>query len=385
MNRKLRMGMLGGGEGAFIGAIHRFVAQADGQIELVCGAFSSDSAKSLTSGRKLYLADNRIYPSYKEMIEQEAKLPADERMDFLSIVTPNHMHFEPAMLALDKGFHVLIEKPITLSLHEAEQLQAKLEETGLLLALAHTYTGYPMVKEAKSIIENGVLGKIRKVFVNYHQGWLSTLLEEEGNKQAAWRTDPSKSGICGAMGDIGVHAFNLAEYISGLQVSHISAQLNTVVDGRRLDDDGMVMLKFGNGASGILTACQVAAGEENNLSIKIYGEKGGLEWHQMEPNTLLLKFADKPMQVLRAGQAYLSPVATQNSRTPAGHPEGYLEAFGNIYLNFAAVISSRLNHADQKISKPEFEGIDAGLRGMLFIEKVVESHYSELKWIRLST
>ncbi|MGE0930427.1 Gfo/Idh/MocA family protein [Peijinzhouia sedimentorum] len=383
MNRKLRMGMLGGGEGAFIGAIHRFAAQADGQIELVCGAFSSDPAKSLQSGRKLHLMDNRIYPSYREMIVQESKLPEDERMDFLSIVTPNHMHFEPAMLALDKGFHVLIEKPITLSLHEAEQLQAKLEETGLLLALAHTYTGYPMVKEAKSIIGNGVLGKIRKVFVNYHQGWLSTLLEEEGNKQAAWRTDPGKSGICGAMGDIGVHAFNLAEYISGLKVSHISAQLNTVVDGRRLDDDGMVMLKFGNGASGILTACQVAAGEENNLSIKIYGEKGGLEWHQMEPNTLLLKFADKPMQVLRAGQTYLSPAATQNSRTPAGHPEGYLEAFGNIYLNFAAVISSRLNHADQKISKPEFEGIDAGLRGMLFIEKVVESHYSELKWIRL--
>jgi predicted dehydrogenase len=384
MNRKLRMGMLGGGEGAFIGAIHRFAAQADGQIELVCGAFSSDPTKSLNSGRKLHLMDNRIYPSYQEMIEQEAKLPADERMDFLSIVTPNHVHFEPAMMALDKGFHVLIEKPITLSLNEAEQLNAKLEETGLLLALAHTYTGYQMVKEAKSIVENGVLGKITKVFVNYHQGWLSTLLEEEGNKQAAWRTDPSKSGICGAMGDIGVHAFNLAEYISGLQVSHISAQLNTVVDGRRLDDDGMVMLKFGEGASGMLTACQVAAGEENNLSIKIYGEKGGLEWHQMEPNTLLLKFADKPMQVLRAGQAYLSPAASQNSRTPAGHPEGYLEAFGNIYLNFAAAISSRLGQAESRIDQPEFEGIEAGLRGMFFIEKVVESHFSELKWIRLS-
>jgi len=383
MKRKLRMGMLGGGEGAFIGAIHRFAAQADGQIELVCGAFSSDPVKSVKSGRMLYLPADRIYPSYQEMIEQESKLPIDERMDFISIVTPNHIHFEPAIMALDYGFHVLIEKPITISLNEAQQLQSKLAETGLQLALAHTYTGYPMVKEARRLVEEGVLGKIRKVFVNYHQGWLSTLLEEEGNKQAVWRTDPSKSGICGAMGDIGVHAFNLAEYITGLEVSHISAQLNTVVDGRRLDDDGMVMLKFGAGASGMLTACQVATGEENNLSIKVYGEKGGLEWHQMEPNTLLLKFQDKPMQVLRAGQSYLSAEAQQNSRTPAGHPEGYLEAFGNIYLNFAAAISSRLAQVESKLSKPEFESIEAGVRGMLFIEKVVESHNSELKWIRL--
>ncbi len=384
MNRKLRMGMLGGGDGAFIGAIHRFAAQADGYIELVCGAFSADPAKSLNSGRKLHLPADRIYPNYQEMIEQESKLPSDQRMDFISIVTPNHMHFEPAMLALHMGFHVFIEKPITMSLHEAKQLQSKTEESGLLLAIAHTYTGYPLVKEAKNIIQNGVLGKIRKVFVNYHQGWLSTLLEEEGNKQAAWRTDPSKSGICGAMGDIGVHAFNLAEYITGLEVSHISAQLNIMVEGRKLDDDGMVMLKFGDQASGILTACQVAVGEENNLSIKVYGEKAGLEWHQMEPNSLLLKFANKPMQVLRAGQSYLSAQAIQNSRTPAGHPEGYLEAFGNLYMNFAAVISSRFQQTESKLSTPEFQGIKAGLRGMLFIEKVVESHKSDIKWISLS-
>jgi len=212
----------------------------------------------------------------------------------------------------------------------------------------------------------------------------STLLEEEGNKQAAWRTDPSKSGICGAMGDIGVHAFNLAEYITGLEVSHISAQLNIMVEGRKLDDDGMVMLKFGDQASGILTACQVAVGEENNLSIKVYGEKAGLEWHQMEPNSLLLKFANKPMQVLRAGQSYLSAQAIQNSRTPAGHPEWYLEAFGNLYMNFAAVISSRFQQTESKLSTPEFQGIKAGLRGMLFIEKVVESHKSDIKWISLS-
>lgn len=380
MKRKLRMGMIGGGKDAFIGAIHRIAANMDGQIELVCGALSINPEIAKDSGRALFLPEERIYTTYEEMLENESRLPEWERMDFVSIVTPNFAHYAPAVMALEKGFHVVIEKPITLSLQEALSLQQKLQETGLLLCLTHTYTGYPMVKQAREIVGKGFLGRIRKVFVEYRQGWLSRLSEREGNLGAAWRTDPKKGGKSAVMGDIGTHAFNLAEYITGLEVTRLCADLNTVVEGRQSDDDGSVFLKFDNGASGVLMATQVAAGEENNLVIKVYGENGGLEWHQQEPNTLFLKWLDKPAEILRAGSSYLSEIAKNNCRTPGGHPEGYLEAFGNIYRNFALALSARMNGNSIEDHLINFPSIKEGIRGMAFIENVVRSGMSNEKW-----
>jgi predicted dehydrogenase len=382
MKRKLRMGMVGGGKDAFIGAIHRIAANADGQIELVCGALSINKEIAIDSGRSLFLKEDRIYTTYEEMIEKESALPEGERMDFVTIVTPNFAHFAPAMLALEKGFHVVIEKPITLTLEQAKELKQKVEETGRILALTHTYTGYPIVKHAKDLVKNGALGTIRKIYVSYHQGWLSKLSEREGNAQAAWRTDPKRSGKAGAMGDIGTHAFNLAEYITGLEVTELSAALNIVVQGRALDDDGAVFLKFNNGATGVLTASQITAGEENNLSIKVYGEHGGLEWHQQEPNTLLVKWLDKPTEVVRVGMGYVSAIAKHNSRTPGGHPEGYLEAFGNIYRNFALTLGAQLGGEPVDQSLVEFPSVNEGIRGMAFIENVVRSNESNEKWVK---
>lgn len=380
MNRKLRMGMIGGGKDAFIGAIHRIAANEDGLIELVCGALSINKDIAIDSGKSLFLQDKRIYTTWEEMLEKESSLPASEKIDFVSIVTPNFAHFAPAMAALDKGINVVIEKPITVSLDEAKQLKKKVQETGLVLCLTHTYTGYPMVKEAKHLVKSGVLGKIRKVYVSYHQGWLSRLSEREGNAQAAWRTDPKKSGKSGVMGDIGTHAFNLSEYITGLQVTDVCANLNIVVQGRALDDDGAVLLKYNNGATGVLTATQIAAGEENNLSIKVYGENGGLEWHQQEPNTLYLRHLDKPTEVLRAGTGFVSAVAKHNSRTPGGHPEGYLEAFGNIYRNFALTLAAKLDKSNVDAALVDFPSVEEGIRGMAFIDTVVKSNDSKEKW-----
>jgi predicted dehydrogenase len=381
MKRKLRMGMVGGGKDAFIGAIHRIAANSDGLIELVCGALSINKDIAVDSGRSLFLPEQRIYLTYDEMIEKEAALPENERMDFVTIVTPNFAHFAPAKMALEKGFHVVIEKPITFTLDEAKELKSIVEKTGKILALTHTYTGYPIVKHAKELVRQGAFGKIRKIYVQYHQGWLSKLSEREGNAQAAWRTDPKRSGKAGAMGDIGTHAFNLAEYITGLKVTEVCAALNIVVDGRLLDDDGGVFLKFDNGATGVLTATQIAAGEENNLAIKIYGEEGGLEWQQQEPNTLLVKWLNKPTEVVRAGMGYVSPIAKHNSRTPGGHPEGYLEAFGNIYRNFALTLSARLNGETVDNSLVEFPSVEDGIRGMAFIDTVVKSNTSNEKWV----
>lgn len=380
MTRKLRMGMIGGGKDAFIGAIHRIAANMDGLVELVCGSLSINKEIAVDSGRALFLPEERIYTTYEEMLEKESKLPESERMDFVTIVTPNFAHFAPAVMALEKGFHVVVEKPITLTLEEALQLKQKLDETGRLLCLTHTYTGYPMVKQAKEMIRSGAIGKIRKVFVEYRQGWLSKLLEREGNQGAAWRTDPKKGGKSAVMGDIGTHAFNLAEYVSGLEVKKVCADLNTMVEGRQLDDDGSVLLQFNNGARGVLAATQVAAGEENNLSFKIYGENGGLEWHQQEPNTLLVKWLDKPMEVLRAGTPFLSEIGKHNSRTPGGHPEGYLEAFGNIYRNFALTLSARISQAAIDSRVIEFPSINEGIRGMAFVDSVVKSNQSNEKW-----
>ena len=383
MNRKLRMGMIGGGLDAFIGAIHRMAAGIDGLIELSCGALSADPNIAIDSGKKLMLPVNRTYTSYQEMIQQESQLPAEERMDFVTIVTPNFVHFAPAMMALEHGFHVVIEKPITFTIDEAKQLQQKAKEKGLLLCLTHTYSGYPMVKQAKAMVKDGVFGNIRKIWVEYPQGWLSQLSEKEGNAQAAWRTDPTKSGKAGCMGDIGTHAAHLAEYISGLQITHLCADLNIMVPGRALDDDGNVLLKFNNGAAGVLMASQVAAGEENALKIRIYGEKGGIEWAQQEPNTLLVKWLHQPTQILRAGGNFgdrLSSYAVKNCRTPAGHPEGYLEAFANIYRNFALTLSARIEGTEASAEALDFPTADDGVRGMAFIDNVVASGASNEKW-----
>lgn len=381
MSRKIRMGMVGGGQGAFIGAVHRMAAALDGQIELVCGAFSSKPEKSKASGKELFLPDDRVYGSYAEMIEQEKNLPESERMDFISIVTPNHVHFGPAKMALENGFHVVCDKPLCFNMEEAHELASLVESTGLIFALTHNYTGYPMVKQARMMIKNGELGKIRKVVVEYPQGWLATKLEDSDQKQASWRTDPKRSGIAGAMGDIGTHAENLAEYITGLQIKELCADLSAFVDGRLLDDDGNVLLRFDNGAKGVLHASQISVGEENSLNIRVYGETGGLEWHQMEPNTLLVKYMNKPTAVYRTGVGELYPEAATHARIPAGHPEGYLEAFANIYRDFAYCVQARLQGKEPDPIYMDFPTVQDGVRGMQFIERVVASSQSDQKWL----
>lgn len=383
-NQKLRLGMIGGGQGAFIGAVHRIAARIDGEYELVCGAFSSNPEKSKASGELLGLPPERVYGSYQELYEKEQALPEDERVQVISIVTPNHVHFEPTKLGLENGFHVILDKPMTFSLEEALQLREVVERTGNLFCLTHTYTGYPMVKEARQLVASGKLGKIRKVYVEYPQGWLSTFEEGGDNKQAAWRTDPKQSGIAGAMGDIGTHAFNLAEYVSGLEVTHLCADINAVVEGRLLDDDGAALLKFNNGASGVLFATQVAAGEENNIRIRVYGEKGGLDWQQDMANTLLVKWLDKPAEIYRTGGGYVGSYAQHNTRTPGGHPEGYLEAFANLYRNFALCVKAHLNGEEPQAEWLDYPGILDGVRGMAFIEQVIASGQSEKKWIEFN-
>jgi predicted dehydrogenase len=377
------MGMVGGGRGAFIGGVHRMAAALDGQIELVCGAFSSNPEKSKASAEDFFIAPERAYGSFEEMIKAEKQLPEDVRMDFVSIVTPNHLHFAPAKMALENGFHVVCDKPVTFTLAEAKELEKLVEETGLIFALTHNYTGYPMVKQAKAMIKNGEIGAIRKVVVEYPQGWLATKIEDSGQKQASWRTDPTKSGASGCMGDIGSHAENLAEYITGLKIKELCADLTTFVDGRLLDDDGNVLLRFEGGAKGILHASQISVGEENDLNIRIYGTKGGLQWHQMEPNTLLVKWMDKPTQVYRTGVGTLSPEANAHARIPAGHPEGYLEAFANIYRNVAYCIQARLKGEEVEAIYSDFPTVSDGVRGMEFIEKLVESSQKGAVWVEL--
>jgi predicted dehydrogenase len=378
--RKLRMAMIGGGKDAFIGAIHRIAFNMDGQVELVAGALSVNPGIAVSSGRELFLEEERIYTDYKTLLEKEAAMPANKRIDFVSIVTPNFVHFDPAMMALEKGFHVAIEKPITFSLDEAKRLKAKVEQTGLMLLLTHTYTGYPMIKQARQMVKSGMFGKIRKVYAEYPQGWLSNFIDNS-NKQAAWRTDPKRSGAAGAMGDIGTHAFNMAEYVSGLKVTKICADLNIMVQGRLLDDDGAAFLKFDNGATGVLMATQIAAGEENNVKIRVYGEKGGLEWKQEDANSLLIKWLDKPTEIYRAGAGYNSSYAKHNCRTPAGHPEGYLEAFGNLYRNFVLAVNAKINGEKPNEEWLDFPGVEEGVRGMAFIENVVKSGKSAEKWV----
>ncbi len=380
--KKLKMGMVGGGAGSFIGKVHLMAALLDNQIELVCGAFSKDPAKSVKSGLEYGLDEVRCYGSYAEMIEKESRLPEGIRMDFVSIVTPNSTHFEPANMAIEKGFHVVCDKPLAFSFQEAIKLKNAVEHTRKLFAVTYTYTGYPMIKEARHMIKSGRLGKIRKVMVEYPQGWLSEAIEKTGNKQAQWRTDPLQAGKSCTMGDIGIHAANLAEYVTGLTISHICADITTFVPGRLLDDDGSVLLRFNGGARGVLTASQICAGEENALKIQVYGEKGGLEWHQMEPNSLVLKWPDHPKEIIRTGIGFVSEAALAHTRLPAGHPEGYIEAFANIYRNFALALRCL---KENKTVNPlfDFPGIEEGMRGMLFIEKVIESAHSENKWLEV--
>lgn len=385
MNRKLRMGMVGGGIGAFIGSVHRMAATLDGEIELVCGAFSSKEQKSKESGETLYLPPDRVYGNFEEMILKEKEKPEGDRMDFVVIVTPNNMHFAPSKMALENGFHVVCDKPATYTLAEAKELKEIIKKTGLLFGLTHNYTGYPMVKEARDMVKSGKLGKIRKVVVEYPQGWLAVKLEESGIKQAEWRTDPDRAGISNCMGDIGTHAENLAEYITGLKIKEMCSDLTAFGEGRKLDTDGNVLLRFDNGAKGILHASQISVGEENDLNIRIYGEKGGLQWHQMEPNTLLVKHIDRPTEIYRTGgnHGYLSKIALANTRVPAGHPEGYVEAFANLYRNFAFTLRARLEGKEADPIHQDFPTIDDGIRGMAFIETVVKSSQSDQKWVKM--
>jgi predicted dehydrogenase len=371
---RLRMGMIGGGEGSFIGPVHRMAARLDGLIDLVCGAFSSDPAISEATGMNEGLDPSRIYPSWKEMISHECKLPDDVRPHFISVVTPNHLHYSPAKMALEAGFHIVCDKPLCMSVAEAIDLHETVERTGKLFCLTHNYTGYPMVKRAREMVLGGELGNIRKIAVEYFQGWLSSPVETTGNRQAEWRSDPKKAGIAGAMADIGTHAFNLAEYISGLEVVALSADLHSVVPGRLLDDDGNVILLFENGIRGTLLASQIALGEENNLSIRVYGDRGSLAWKQMEPNTLTLMWPDRPLQQYHTGTSFSEKgkSAPLHTRIPAGHPEGFIEAFANLYRNFALHIFAESEGKSVDVMT-DYPGIYEGVRGMKFLEAVVAS------------
>jgi predicted dehydrogenase len=375
------MGMVGGGLDAFIGAVHRRAASFDGEIELVCGCFSSSPDKSKAAGHALYLPEDRVYSSYEEMIEREKALPEGERMDFLTIVTPNHMHFPPAKMALENGFHVMCDKPMTLNLAQAKELAAIVEKSGLVFGLTHNYTGYPMVKEARDMVRTGKLGKLRKVVVEYPQGWLSKDEEHNDDKQAIWRTDPARSGAAGCMGDIGTHAENLAEYITGLKIAELCADLTAFVPGRQLDDDGNVLLRFENGAKGVLHASQIANGEENSLKIYVWGELGGLEWHQMEPNTLKYK-TQEGQRIIRPKVGSLSASASAHWRLPAGHPEGFFEAFANLYRNFAYAVKA---HMEGRDADPlyDFPKAEDGVRGLAFIDTVIASSQDDsTKWTK---
>jgi predicted dehydrogenase len=387
---KIRLGMVGGGEGAFIGGIHRLAAQLDGQIELVCGSFSSNPDKAKNFGQSLFLDHERCYESYQEMFAQEAKLSEAERMDMVAIVTPNHLHFPVAKMALEYGFHVICDKPATLNLKQAIALKKVINNTGLLYALTHTYTGYPMVKEAKNRIKEGELGRIIKVIVEYPQGWLANKADET-SKQASWRLDPQQAGISCCMADIGVHAANLAEYVTGLEITSLCADLTHNVDGRLLDDDGTVLLRFDSNAHGVLLASQVCVGEENSLKLRVYGENASIEWSQLAPNSLLLKFSQQATQIIRTGVGQMSNETQACIRTPAGHPEGYLEAFANIYLQFSEKIQQFKHLKSTGDIKScvdntcnNIPGIDEAIRGMAFIENVVAASKSEFKWHEFS-
>jgi predicted dehydrogenase len=384
MKRKLKYGMVGGGRGAFIGAVHRMAAALDGQLELVCGAFSSDPVRCRESGADLFVAPERCYPTFDEMMVAERALPDGDRMDFAVIVTPNHLHFPAAKAALENGFHVVSDKPATFDLGEARALERLVGETGQLYCLTHNYTGYPMVRQARAMIASGALGKIRKVIAEYPQGWLARPIEREGQKQASWRTDPARSGAGGCLGDIGSHAENLACYVTGLRLDEVAADLTAFVPGRRLDDDVNILMRFEGGAKGILQSSQIAVGEENNLRLFVYGEEGGIEWHQAEPNTLWFKPLAAPAQRFRTGVGALAPEAVAATRLPAAHPEGYLEAFANLYRGFASHLRSLVPGGEPRDPLLDYPGIAEGVRGMAFIEAAVASSAGNAAWTKIA-
>ena len=377
------MGLVGGGEGAFIGAVHRLAAELDGDVELVCGAFASDPDRSRRAGRQLYgLAAARSYGSSDEMFTRERAMSEAQRMDFVVIATPNHTHFPIAQAALQAGFHVVCDKPVTFDLAQARELRRIVRDSGRVFALTHNYTGYPMVKEARRIVRANEIGTVRRVLVEYLQGWLASDVETGGSKQAGWRTDPARSGAAGCFGDIGTHAENLVEYVTGLRIESLCADLNIFVPNRRLDDDGSVLLRYAGGARGTLTASQIAIGEENALSLRVYGERGSIEWHQQEPNTLLVKWPDRSTQVRRTGGPDVASAASAAARLPAGHPEGFLEGFANLYRGVAAAIRAQRDGRAPADGALDFPTIDDGVRGMAFIETVVESSKRGGEWLQ---
>ncbi len=382
-NRKLRMGMIGGGSDAFIGAIHRRAALMENGIDLVCGCFSIKPEISLSSGREYFVPDDRIYFTWQEMLEKEAAMPADKRIDFVTIVTPNKFHCEPALKALDAGFNVVIDKPMTYSLEEALLLRDKVKETGLTLALTHVYSAYPAIKEMKKRIARGDIGKVRRVFMEYSQGWLTQRIELKGGNNAVWRNDPKSAGKGGCIGDIGTHAWHLTEYVTGAKVIEVCADLLHVADGRPLDDDACAFMRYDQGFTGLLQATQIATGEENNIRLRVYGEKAGMEWRQMEPNTLWVKWIDRPAEYVRMGNGYasLTDFTKWNTRIPGGHPEGFIEAFANIYRNFALTVRARANNETPTEEMLDFPTVEDGVRGMQFIETMVKAGYDkEQKW-----
>ena len=382
MERKLRMGMVGGGIGSFIGPVHRIAASIDNKIELVSGAFSSTKDKSLLSGKNLFLDQDRIYGNFQEMFQKEKALSSDTRIDFVSIVTPNNSHYEIIMEALDSGFHVVCDKPITINSQQAIEVEKKVLETKKLFCLTHNYTGYPMVKEAKDMIYDNHLGNIRKIVVEYPQGWLATRIEGD---TLVWRTTPKIAGISSCMGDIGTHCENLVQYITGLEIVELCSDLSSFVENRELDDDGSVLIRFNNGAKGILWASQIAVGQENGLNIRIFGEKGSIAWRQENPNVLQVDWLEKPREIRTTASSFVGESSLANTRIPAGHPEGFLEAFANIYNNFANELSDLIS-GKEVIGHKEYDypKVQDGVRGMKFLEAVVKSSENRNQWVKIS-
>ena len=381
MNRKLRMGMVGGGRGAFIGAVHRMAANLDGKIELVAGAFSSDPEKSKLSGQDFFIDPDRAYASYQEMAEKEAA--REDKVDFVSIVVQNHLHFEVAKTFLEAGFNVICDKPMTRTLEEARQLRDIVDETGKIFCLTHNYTGYPMVKEARRMVADAELGRILKIVAEYPQGYAVGDVEGEGQGAISnWRADPKIAGVSNCMGDIGTHAHNLVRYITGLEIDEICSELTAFIPGRELDDDGNNLIRFEGGAKGIIYASQISNGDENALNIRVYGTKASLEWHQEEPNDLIVKYANAPRKIYRRGNDYLGDAAKANSRTPFAHPEGFIEAFANLYLAAAAAISDQIDGKPAPAEGYDFPDATDGIAGLAFIETSVASSASDQKWLK---
>ncbi len=383
LNRKLKMGMIGGGPDGFIGEVHRKAARMDGKIEIVAGAFSSKPDKSAQTGQDLFLDPGRVYNNYQSMIENELKLPTEERIDFVTIAAPNNLHFPASKAFLEAGFHVVCEKPMTFNYEEAVELKKIVEKTGLVFAVTYNYTGFPLVKHARHMVHTGQLGKIIKIVVEYPQDWLITKLEDMGQKQAMWRTDPDVAGAGGCLGDIGTHCENLAAYITGLEIEEVCADLTTFMPGRRLDDDINILLRYNNGARGILTASQMCAGNENNIKIRVYGEKGSINWIQENPNYLYYYKANEPIQTLRRANDYLCDAAKRATRIPTGHQEAFIEAFANIYNNVADTIRAKMLGDEPTELENDFPKVQDGLNGMAFIKTAIESNNSDLKWTKM--